>query len=57
MGERGPKPDGLKVVWFRIAPETLAEIEHIAEAQRLTVSAVLRILVNEALAARKGGRE
>ncbi len=52
MGKRGPKGDGLELVWFRIAPDLLERIRAEAKARGTTVSAILRELVDAGLAAR-----
>jgi len=55
MGKRGPKGDGLQLVWFRIAPDVLDCLRAEAKARGTTVSAILRELVSAGLAARDRG--
>lgn len=55
MGKRGPKGDGLELVWFRIAPDVLNCLRTEAKARGTTVSAILRELVGAGLAARDKG--
>ena len=55
MGRRGPRGDGLQLVWFRIAPDVLDCLRAEAKARGTTVSAILRELVAAGLASRGKG--